>query len=345
MDAERAIPKNSGAKALPWRLALCAIVAFAFLASAALLHRVLPNAVPEITPKLDYLRAHRGDYDTLFVGSSRVYHGFDPKVFDATTAAAGLPTHSFNMGINGMQPPESLYVLRKVLAMDLPHLRRIFLEIASVAPPPDTGNLTMRDIHWRDNRSLIDGIRRVFLNPQNARGFAAWQQAGNSLWAVALTYAQNEWNIGRLDLTTELNKSPNRLGAVMLGPDLNGYLPVSHPLAPESLQTLQRNLKAMRAGTVKEPETDPLNEKAYEDIRDVLAKRGIELVLISAPETVKNYHAWVDAPAGVPLLRFDDPVRYPELYVPEHRLDSDHVNDAGAKILTRELAQAWLAGK
>ena len=326
-------------------MTLCAIAACGFLATAALLHRALPNAVPEVTPKLDYLKAHRADYDTLFVGSSRVYHGMTPKVFDAVTAAAGHPTRSFNLGINGMQPPESLYVLREVLAMNLPHLQRVFLEIAAVAPPPDPNNLTMRDIHWRDNESLIDGIRRAPLDTKGAHGLAALQQLGSNLWVSALTYAQNQWNIGRLDLTTQLNKVANRLGDVMLGPGSDGYLPVFHPLAPESVQTLQRNLKSMRDGTVKLRDPDPLNEQAYERIRDLLTKRGIELVLISAPETVKNYHAWIDAPPGLRLLRFDDPQKYPELYVPEHRLDSDHVNDAGAQIFTRELAQQYLAGK
>jgi hypothetical protein len=314
---------------------------------AAILHRALPNAVPEITPKLDYLKAHRADYDTLFVGSSRVYHGIAPQVFDAVTAAAGKPTHTFNLGINGMQPPESLYVLRKALDLNLPHLQRVFLEIANVGPPPDTTALTMRDIHWRDNAALVDGLRRTVLNaqnPNNPRGLAAIPAIINDLWTAGLTYAQNEWNIGRLDLTTQLNKTANRLGDVMLGPDKDGFLPVSHPLTSDSLDTLQRNLKAIRDGTVKQRDTDPLNKENYERIRDLLAKRGIDLLLISAPETVKNYHAWVDAPAGLRLLRFDDPQKYPELYVPEHRLDSDHVNGAGAQIFTRELAQAWLAG-
>jgi hypothetical protein len=244
-----------GLKTLARGLALCAIAAAGFLGMAAALHRALPNAVPEITPKLDYLKAHRADYDTLFVGSSRVYHGITPRVFDSVTAAAGKPTHTFNLGINGMQPPESLYVLRKALAIGLPHLHRVFLEIATVGPQPDTANLTMRDIHWRDNAALLDGLRRSLLNatnPKSPQGLAGWQAADNDLWATGLTYAQNEWNIGRLDLTTQLNKTANRLGDVMLGPDSDGYLPVSHPLAPESLQTLQRNLTAMRNGTVKQ---------------------------------------------------------------------------------------------
>jgi hypothetical protein len=326
------------------RFTLCLLAVGGFLGMAALLHRALPNAVPEVTPKLDYLKAHRADYDTLFVGSSRVYHGITPKVFDAVTAAAGKPTHTFNLGINGMQPPESLYVLRKALALRLPHLQRVFLEIATVGPAPDPNNLTMRDIHWRDNDALLNGLRRAFLNA-NLHALPGWQALGNDLWVSGLTYAQNQWNIGRLDLTIQLNKTANRLGDVMLGPASDGFLPVSHPLAPESLQTLQRNLKSMRDGTVKQRDPDPLNTEAYARIRDLLASRGIELVLISAPETVKNYHAWVDAPPGIRLLKFDDPQLHPELYVPEHRLDSDHVNGIGAQIFTRELAQAYLAGK
>jgi hypothetical protein len=312
---------------------------------AALLHLALPPHVPEVTPKLNYLKAHLGDFDTLFVGSSRIYHGVSPRVFDAVTSGGGKPTHSFNMAINGMMPPESLHLLRTILAMRPPRLRRVFLEVASAEPNPDTNNLTIRDVYAQDYGSLIYGAKRALLDIGNGPRTDRWSRAWDDVSASALTFAQNEFNIGRVDLTTDLAKSPDRLGQVMLGPDKDGYLPVRHPIAPESRVTLERNLEAMRSGKVPERPPDALNAEGYARIRDLLAARGVELVLVVAPLTLKDYHAWVDAPPGPRLLKFDDPQRYPELYVPGHRLDSDHVNDAGAQVFSKELAQAYLSGK
>jgi hypothetical protein len=327
------------------RLFLCMCAAAGFTGMAAVLHLALPPHVPEVTPKLDYLKAHLGDFDTLFIGSSRIYHGVSPRVFDTVTAAGGKPTRSFNVAINGMLPPESLHMLGTILAMRPPRLRTIFLEVASEEPNPDTNNLTIRDVYAQDWGSLSYGWKRALRDAQTGPQTDRWTRAWDDLSASTVTFAQNEFNIGRVDLTADLVKIPDRMGAVMLGPDKDGYLPVRHPLAPESRVTLERNLEAIRTGKVPERPPDRLNMESYARVRDLLAAHGVELVLVVAPLTLKDYHAWVDAPPGPRLMKFDDPDRYPELYVPEHRLDSDHLNDNGAQVFSKELAEAYLAGK
>src|SRR5947207_2206779 len=77
----------------------------ALLGSGALLSEFLPfSAVPIVREKFAYYAAHASDYDTLFIGTSRVYRGMMPEVFDRLTAEAGRPTHSFNFGVDGMFP-------------------------------------------------------------------------------------------------------------------------------------------------------------------------------------------------------------------------------------------------
>jgi hypothetical protein len=327
------------------RLFLCACAAAGFAGMAALLHRALPPPhVPEVTPKLDFLAAHRGDFDTVFIGSSRIYHGISPKAFDAATAAAGKPTHSFNLAINGMMPPESLHMLRTFLAMRPGRLRTVFLEVASAEPNADTTNLTIRDIYAQDSASLLYGCKRALLDLRTAPK-DRWQRAWDDLSASAVTFAQNELNIGRLDLTADLTKIPDRLGGVMLGPDTDGYLPVHAPIVGDARVAFEKNLDAIRSGKVPARPADPLNIEEYARTRDLLAARGVELVLVVTPLTLKDYHPWVDAPPGPRLLKFDDPGRYPELYLPEHRHDSEHLNDAGAQIFSRELAEAYLAAQ
>lgn len=311
---------------------------------AALLHAMVPLKVPEVTPKLDYIRAHRDSFDVVFIGSSRVYHGISPRFFDAAMDTANLPVHSFNLAVNAMYPPESFALIDTLLALRPARLKLVILEAASEAPAPDPSDLNFRDFYFQDYSALLHGARRAWLTlhaPAPAGGLeAAWNQCATT----AATVTRNEFNIGRVDLTAYVAKTPNRQGRVMLGPDQDGYLPERHPLSQGSRAMLAKNLEAMRTGAVKDRPRDPLNSEGYSRVRALLAGRGIQLLLLAPPSTTKDFHAWVDAPPGTRLLRFDDPLLHPELYTPEHRLDSDHLNDDGARIFSLELAQACLSG-
>src|ERR1051326_6133873 len=90
-----------------------------FCVSAFSLHSLLP--LPEVggvSSKLRFLAAHRGEYDTIFLGSSRVYHGVSPAAFDAAMAAAGRRAHSYNLGIDGMLPPGTFYFIDQLLGAE-----------------------------------------------------------------------------------------------------------------------------------------------------------------------------------------------------------------------------------
>jgi hypothetical protein len=324
-------------------LCLCAAVGFA--GTASLIHRLAPLKVPEVTPKLAYLQAHLGDFDTLFIGSSRVYHGVSPRIFDAATAAAGKPTHSFNLGTNGMFPPESLHIARTILAMRPPRLRRIFLEVASAHGLPDAARPTIRQVYWQDFDALLYAIRRARLDyPVTERKYRlhkAWQEVSDA----ATLFARNQLNIGRF--IPDPDALPNqayKTTDLVLGPDRDGFFPAPNVMTGVERHQFAIALASMRDGTAKPHPGDSLNRQDYLRIRDLIAGSGIELILLITPSTTRDYHAALNAPSGPRLLAFDDPVHYPEFYLPERRFDYDHLNDVGATIFSQELAKAYVTG-
>jgi hypothetical protein len=329
----------------PSRLILCVCAAGGFVTTAALLHHALPLQVAEVTPKLDYLKSHPADFDTVFIGSSRIYHGVSPRAFDAAMAAAGRPTHSFNLAVDGMMPPESLQMARTMLAMPLPHLRTVFLEVASAQPLPDANNLTARDIYAQDPRSLLYGFNRALQDfrtlPQDTR----WQRLSDDIAIATVTFTRNELSMGRLVFAADSVEPPKRLGSAMLGPDSDGFVPERAVLSGPSRAKLARELETILTGTVQDRPQDPLNEESYAAIRDLLTERRIELILITAPVALRDFHARVDAPPGTRLLAFDEPGRYRDLYTPDHRADSDHLNYDGARIFSKYLALSYLTGQ
>jgi hypothetical protein len=71
---------------------------------------------------------------------------------------------------------------------------------------------------------------------------------------------------------------------------------------------------------------------------------GATPVLIVTPVTAKR--VFFPRPERVQrtmVLDLNDPVRFPELYENRHRLDTDHLNTAGAEVFTRLLAEQWTA--
>jgi len=326
------------------RLILCACAAAGFIGIAILLHHLAPLRVPEVTPKLSYLQSHLADFDTVFIGSSRIYHGFSPRLFDAATAAAGKPTRTFNLAVNGLMPPESLHIARTLLSMHPPRLRRIFLEIASSRGLPDAASPTVRDVYWQDPHALIYGWQRALRDYQTTHRKDPLSHAWDDILRSARLFSRNQLNIGRLIPTPAFaSLPPEKPADAILGPDRDGYVPEDHPLTDPERRKLLVAIDAILTGAAKPDPHDPLNQQGYTRLRDLAARQGVDLILVMAPVTTRDYHASQDAPPGAKLLAFDDPARYPALYDPAHRFDFDHLNAAGARIFSQALAQAYLS--
>ncbi len=99
---------------------LVIVAALAFTLTAGVWEAVITrlHARPEVPEpfktKLD-LCFNSGAYDTLFIGSSRFFHGIDPAAFDSETARLGLPTHSYNLGFDALDFHELQFLVRHVL--------------------------------------------------------------------------------------------------------------------------------------------------------------------------------------------------------------------------------------
>src|SRR4051794_37782700 len=103
-----------------------------------------------VATKLKYFSEHKNEFDTLFVGTSHFYYGVSPVIFDQTTRAAGLPTHSFNFGVDGMHPPENFYVLEQILKTRPRNLKWVVFELGDVQTKWDNIFGTERAVYWHD---------------------------------------------------------------------------------------------------------------------------------------------------------------------------------------------------
>src|SRR5688572_12726450 len=91
-----------------------------FLLAVALMAGALGYLAPEphlniVSAKLEWMRQHGDEFDVLFLGSSRTYHQILPERFEEILGAAGNKVKAFNLGVDGMRPPEDGYVLEQAL--------------------------------------------------------------------------------------------------------------------------------------------------------------------------------------------------------------------------------------
>lgn len=100
---------------------------------------LLANAVPArteqevsaVTRKLQWLEQHKDDFNIVFVGSSRVFHGLSPRLFDEVASTRGQQSHSFNLGMDKMGMAQSMRIMRELVATGPRNLKYVFFEMES----------------------------------------------------------------------------------------------------------------------------------------------------------------------------------------------------------------------
>jgi hypothetical protein len=311
-----------------------------------------PHEIMTVTPKVNYMTERGDEFDVVFIGSSRTYRQVLPEIFDRTMTEAGLPVRSFNLGVDGMRPPEDTYVLEQALAARRKPVKWVFLESNVLRiEPRDEDRDTDRVMYWHDWPRYKVIVQRAFFSDPKKRDFDGRWREIKKAWpdfadhtryffqrATALGSghdAFDDWLFRR---------PPPKPAAWALGTRKDGYSPASVPeqMSPDVLAAYEKEL----AESMVEPPKPVTGDRAtLADLaikRKLVEKHGGKLVLFVAPFAANS----VFVPKGPEnVLDFSDPKRFPELYEPRHRADRGHVNTAGARIFTELLAREFLASR
>lgn len=326
------------------------LISFVFFGLTLLGFRVfLPPPEEEgIARKIEFIKEHRDEIDTLFIGSSRVYHGVNPKVFDAVTAEAGEPTHSYNFGVDAMLPPETFYVADHILAAQPRRLRWVFIELEDlqVAMQPEQSE-TRRFRAWHDWRRTWVVTRKLLDADANEK----WKQKKRRLaqnWRALAThyrlFLQNLANTGRsFDLThfypVEQDATP-----LEYEPQRDGYAPTMVRMdAPR--QARYDAWVANDPAVAKPREVDRYADRAFRYYADLFRSIGATPVFFVTPGSAAILPSKFIDPQPAAVLAFNNAREFPSLYVENVRIDEGHLNAVGADEFTRLLARRFLSWK
>ena len=325
---------------------LSAIATIAFLATCGALHMLLPAPnVSGITTKLRFFAAHQDEFDTIFVGSSRIYAGVSPSTFDQIMASAGTPSHTFNFGVNGLYPPERFYFLEQILALKPRKLKRVFVEMDDVQvtwlPDEQTSQRVLYWHDWKRTRIILQKILKL-----DVPGHLKWKLRAFRKWrgTIALhlmLFATNFGNCGRaLDLA-ESWASGNQIDLSELGPRQDGYFPQFAEISGEQLSEYQKILARAQAAQIGDVVLDDYAARAYRRLAQRIQSAGATPVFIVTP-VYPQMPSKFPGPAPGLVLSYNNPTRYPAMYRLETRTNQYHLNSTGAEQFTRLLTEDFL---
>jgi len=334
-------------KQLIYRFVCVAAGFVALLATSLVYHALLPPSLPEgVAEKLEFFAKHKDEFDTLFLGSSRFYYAISPEGFDKVTRENGLPTRTFNFGIDGMNPPENFYVLDQILKTQPRSLKWIFVEVDNIETKSHLKILgTRRLLYWHDWRRTTLTLRKA-LNPRPA---TAWYQRLNRLWTARrelilhLGLFQKQFtNVGRaVDFLSSWTESRGLTSDLLLGPKGDGYRLAGAPMSPERAEHFRRKL-AEEVSASRSEFIDPYAEGAYHDCATQIRRCGAAPIFVVAPSFFQSPLRFRESPPPAPLLEFNDARTYPQLYDANVRVDDQHLTNEGAAEFTRLLALEFI---
>jgi hypothetical protein len=331
--------------------ALVALAVASFAIACALLRPVLPGGggLERTETKLAHYAEHADEFDTLFLGSSRTFRGFDPETFDRVTAENGVPTRSFNFGIPGNRAVEIQHLLGRIVALEPRGVRFVLVDPEGLTVMADTRNFRARDVidwHDFDTTAIVSG--------HVLRSEGGTRDKIDLLGFHWSSYALNVTNVGRgLGWTDPwLGRVPTKEFVLeTVGARGDGYAPLGEEGAElgrrgrrfrsKRVDDYLARLEDFRALAPLEGEPSPAALALYERIESRASELGAATVFVTQPALYLQHDLIRAHESGAVrwLLRYDDPDLHPELYAPENRYDDTHLNDAGARLFTEELAR------
>ena len=332
-----------------------------FVLVCAELGRLFPREVSGISLKIRRFTEEKKKVNIVFVGSSRIYHGISPKVFDQTLRATGRRPHSFNMGMDGMNTAEGFALVRRLLTLQPRKLKYVFFEVQmsfAAGTPTEDNQVKVRDVYWRDWNSLLAGFREFGAGMSWSGGALSgqpyslhrWEYFGPLLVANIRLWVRNVTNFGagteilpRLGETfSPLSRSFGRKKRSSDGhglpPNWDGYFAMSKPMTGDNLANYQKLFADAQNHPLKRP-PELIMRSELHHFAKALARKKIQVVFVVPPSLGKTRAAGIDVPAGSLLFDYQDLARYPQFYEEDHRLDVEHLNARGAELFSKTLAE------
>lgn len=303
--------------------------------------------------KFEFLARHLGDYDTVFVGSSRIHRGIVPARFDRRMDELGVPTRSFNLGLAGARPHDFEAMVAWLVEQRSPQLRRVFIELYAYEQGSRDGNwLTEFDVEMHQFPFLAGRLRSLVIDRHALAtkganfGFLVAHAATNLLrlgqgvriaqatiarWCEAVPSSPRPLPDRGFDPLTPATASASRLA------QHEQWL-----AAPAQAEKMLGWKRGPGLSAYLELGRGSFNVAAFRRQTALLRAAGIEPVYLVMPVYSNSFfgrEVLRELGAEATILVLDDPATCSEIFRFEYWFDSDHLLPAGAEVFSALLAE------
>lgn len=309
--------------------------------------------------KQQSLLENLGNYNTVFVGTSRINHGLDPIVFDETIRKEfDQDIRSFNFGIAGASLGEVSYIVDYLLENGPEEMQYILVELCSVeASLSDkfcVENLkSSRNKYWLDQKRL-----ELSLGNLSSQQSAQKRRLDNRTLKknYYTNYLENIFQVGMLEDYLSFAFRNKKRG---LGRNQNGFNSLDNNQFATALDGrraflnngLEIEVKKARASKTHfgKPKDGIAFNKHYhkhlQSLEKQAAAKNIRLIYIVPPLLpISSYEELAVLHYNLPTrmkINVANSQKYPEFYSREYVWDGNHLNEEGATLLSKEIARIF----
>lgn len=300
-----------------------------FLATASWVRKSVPK--PRGYAHFTEFFESKDEYDVVFLGTSYVRHGVIPETVDKLT---GL--RSYNLALNGAPGHELKQALDWVLDGEPRQLKLIVIQLTAWVSYPSGNIRSYRNTYWHTPRATFATIRSIVISPFNSL------EKRKLIGIHLVSGAKRFTNVGLLHyLIKPRNVKPHSRGYAAL-----------YPLRPDGIVAKGRD-SFLREFAEYEKGLENLGRagdriwmgsydfQALESLKTSALKAGVDLLFLIPPTAGKtDLERWLGQNGySVPMLDYNRPTLFPELFARDARWDRWHLNDDGAELFSTLLGK------
>lgn len=328
---------------------LIIIVGCSFLIYSRYPDSKIPENIPVITKKLEFLANHKDEYDVLFLGSSRTYQQVMPSVFDGVMIDSGYSIKSFNMGITALTTPEFYFYLQNILKLNPANLKWIFFEFIDNFNVPSNNLNTTRVIAWHTPKQTLwicHNILKLDLNPLKKIEY---------IYNHIIPLLYHLLNAGKAaNLIRNFIGFPEeiKLDKVSpLGPMKDGHVPSEmldgriqgRIVFLKNLESYQKSVESLKEKNINSQNLTHSKDKLIKEMIKLIEDFGYTPLLLKPPSISQEEYLIREVyQKNIQIFKFNDPNKFPEFYEIMTRFDRDHMTKKGSELYTKLLAQKFI---
>ena len=314
--------------------------------------RILPYywGSSDIGYKRKYLIQNKERYNTIFLGSSKTHNQIIPKFFDQKCHDNNLNITSYNFGVSGLLPLESLNIYENLITKDSINIKNAFIELDWIETINYENLNQVRSFYWLHNKNYLVSINSI----KNSA-----VPINRKIWGYfhySLNFLENTLNVGKAQEFIKFQEL--QTNQIYSASDSNnifrGYIPLFDTL--KNFPVKQYNEVISDAKTSIEYFTTLSNNKPskpyvnkLQEIVDISKKKGIKVYFI-IPLQWKYYQYKEILPAaknitGADIIYLFDPIKFKEMYTQSNFADPNHLNYKGAQLYTEEIFNSFFNKK